>query len=257
MEDSEQANRQVRDASSFDAFTPIETKNINQIIIERLVELMRTGEITPGQKIPSEKELMRKFDVGRSSVREALHSLVAMGFLESRPGKGYFVTQVAGEVSREHLVRLATNKQAYCHIMEARHELDITIARLAVERATPSDLAKLESTHERIVEAADRGEDIRPLTSLFHLAVAEMTHNPVFVQLLGALIPSWKAAATHKRIPDDEHLKLHRLLLESLRKRDVEQMIQLMDEYHAIARKFYVDGDWEAGGEAEDATSDT
>lgn len=234
MEYDEQISRQPPDSLSLDAFSPIKTQSLSQAILERLVNLLRTGEIAPGQKIPSEKELMGRFAVGRSSIREALHALVAMGFLESRAGRGYFATQAHGQESHEYLIRLATSEQDYCHVVEARHELEVAIARLAVERATPSDFAALENTHQSIVHAFNRGDDIRPLMSLFHLAIAEMTHNPVFVQLLGALIPSWKASAERKSITDEQHLKLHQLLLDSLKKKDVERMVQIMNEYYVL-----------------------
>jgi len=63
--------------------------------MEKIIELMGSGALKTEQKLPSEKEFMVSFEVGRSSIREALRSLVAMNLLETRPGKGYFVSPLA------------------------------------------------------------------------------------------------------------------------------------------------------------------
>ena len=180
---------------------------------------------------------MERFAVGRSSIREALHSLVAMGMLESRAGKGYFATQpVLGEPLGS-LVGIATSQYEFEHIREARRELELVIARLAIERATSEDFERLEETHRKIVEAAKKGENLRHQTSEFHLAIARMTHNPVLVQLLGALVPSLKATES-QRLPDDDHLRLHGELVEAIRQRDLDLVLRLTEQGVSLARPF-------------------
>lgn len=246
MSSDDQVVRQVDTASSASshdaAYAPIETRNLNQIISERLLGLIRSGAIQPGERLPSEKELMRRFGVGRSSVREALHSLVALHMLEARPGKGYFLSESLANIPSNLLADLATREMDYLHLMEAREALEIAIVRLAVKRATPLDLKNMTAIYEEIHRAAAEGQDITQYTGKIHQAMAEASHNPVFVRLLEVLMPLWPMKMMRRTITAEEHLRLHRRLIDGLQERNEEKIVKLMREHLATTREYYFGG---------------
>src|SRR5215211_6643340 len=71
---------------------PVSTERVSDVIAERLTEAIRDGTLQPGDRLPTEAELAREFQVGRTSVREGLQKLRAHGLIESRQGLGAFVT---------------------------------------------------------------------------------------------------------------------------------------------------------------------
>src|SRR6187200_2164784 len=72
---------------------PVSTERISDVIAERLATAIRDGTLNPGDRLPTEAELAREFQVGRTSVREGLQKLRAHGLIESRKGLGAFVTE--------------------------------------------------------------------------------------------------------------------------------------------------------------------
>jgi DNA-binding FadR family transcriptional regulator len=233
------------------AYAPIQTKSVNKIIFDRLVGLIRSGAVAAGDKIPSEKELMKRFGVGRSSVREALHALVTLRMLEVRPGKGYFVAADLPDVPTDLLADLVSREKEYLNLMEAREALEVAIARFAIKRATPADFEGMLAIFEDIEEAAGAGRDITAFTGRIHLALAEATHNPVFVRLLEALMPLWPMEIMRRTISVEEHLRLHKALIDGLREGDEVKMVLLMREHLSITREYYL------GGAIREATQDS
>jgi len=78
-------------------FKGVKTINTKQAIVHQLISLIKRGSLKPGDKLPSENELMEMLKVGRSSIREAKQILAAMNLIETRPGQGSFVKEVGPE----------------------------------------------------------------------------------------------------------------------------------------------------------------
>jgi GntR family transcriptional repressor for pyruvate dehydrogenase complex len=76
-------------------FQPIVTKKIYEEIVDQLRDLIARGELKPGQKLPSEREMSESMGVSRASVREALTAMEAIGILDIRPGEGTFVKETS------------------------------------------------------------------------------------------------------------------------------------------------------------------
>src|SRR4051812_20746668 len=92
------------DVSNGKALTavPIDTRKRADQVRDKLVQMIREGELHEGEKLPSEPQLSAMFGVGRSSVREAVQSLIGLGVIEMRPGRGAYVRRL----SLEDLVRM-------------------------------------------------------------------------------------------------------------------------------------------------------
>jgi len=186
-------------------FDEISSKNSAQQVMEEVISLVEEEGFSAGEKIPSEKELMEYLDFGRSTIREALHALVAIGVLESRPGKGYFVRQYhkIPLYSNEFLSRIMDD-DSFFDLMESRKIVERSIFMIAAERATDEDIENIESSLARLKEALEADRDnITNLTTDVHFAIARATQNQILVGLLEQLSPiiaeKSKARASHPR----------------------------------------------------------
>ncbi len=221
-----------------DLLTPVKTANLSHRIVDRFVQAIERDELTPGRKLPSEKELMNAFQVGRSTVREALHSLVTLRLVEVRPGKGYYVRETGLIATGRDLVRFSVSEKDFLDVMEAQEEIEPRIAHLAAQRALPEDLQKLEDAYAEI-EAAAAKQQYR-YTGAIHLGIVHATHNPVLVRIMETLLPMFPGRVRGRTIPVAEELQMHRKLIDGLRKGNGKTMERLMLEHIRTTREFYV-----------------
>lgn len=160
-------------------------------VMERVQLLIDQRGIAPGQRIPSERELQQGFGVGRSTVREALRALEALGVLEIVQGRGAFVRPPSGaEASKLHISgdKLSEDWSTLGAVVEARMLIERETARLAALRRTPIQLDRMEASLKAFNEARHRA-DLPALVLAdveFHAAIAEAA-NPVLAHCLRSL----------------------------------------------------------------------
>jgi len=161
-----------------------------EVISEHLELMIFLGKLQPGDKIPSERDLMAQFGAGRSSVREALFTLQRKGLLAVRPGAAARVTRptadnMVSELSgaARHLLR---QPEGVRDLQHARALLEIGLARNAALRGTEADVAELGRALEENRQAADQEEFFRT-DQLFHYTLAAISHNQIFTSLNTAL----------------------------------------------------------------------
>ena len=151
-------------------------------VIEQFREAIEAGLWAPGSQIPTETELVEMLGVGRGVVREALATLKAFGLINSRPGRGTFVTMRPAELAT-WIVAIGSDQR---ELLEARYGIDAWINYLAAQKATPEDIeriAKLEAQMERAATENRSVEEIVLLDGGFHTAMATATHNSVLARL--------------------------------------------------------------------------
>ena len=196
---------------------------IYEKVVEKLKESISRGDILPGDPLPSERQLMDDFGVSRSSLREAFRVMELLGLIESVPGKGRFVRYPKSPAEDEKNIRLEDS--AVLELMEARRILDPAIAAESAMRATSSDLTKL----LRVLTATEKklGQpNMRAQADFdFHIALAEATHNFVFVNITRMNFDL--IMATHDKIYNlledkDAFLREHRSMYEAILDHDVE-----------------------------------
>ncbi len=127
-------------------FQPIKRKRVYIEIINQLQNLIDKGELKPGDKLMSERELSEKLKVSRSSVREAFSALELMGILESRPGEGTFISSASATASAllpmSMLMLLGSASE---DLLELRWILEGEGAKLAAERASEENINQIKS----------------------------------------------------------------------------------------------------------------
>lgn len=149
--------------------------------------MLTTGELRPGDKLPSERDMAESLGVSRASVREALTTLEAIGILEIKPGEGTFVKPTSeAETFAPLTLVLTVEGNSGAQLMEVRRILEKEIAALAAERATAEDLNKIEKLLNQM-KAANNPHDAVETDLHFHFAIAEATQNTILVRLMNTV----------------------------------------------------------------------
>lgn len=171
---------------------PIKKRKLSDEVLDRLLALFDSGEIRPHDEMPSERELMERFQVGRPAVREALQSLERLGLIMIRHGERAKVLEPTGDwifdqidfSARQLLANSAENVE---FLKEARELLEAGIVKLAVERSIPADLRILERHLNAMRANKERRQEFLAADQEFHLALAKMTRNPILQTTMRAV----------------------------------------------------------------------
>lgn len=172
---------------------PLQQRRLSDDIIARIETLILEGSFRAGERLPAERALAEEFGVSRPSLREAIQKLVARGLLISRHGGGTFVSESLGSSFRDPMIELLEhNPEAQRDLIEFRHTLEGSCAYYAALRATEPDRERLKTAFERVQDSylrqgrISRAEEGRN-DALFHLAIAEASHNAVLLHTIRSL----------------------------------------------------------------------
>ncbi len=206
-------------------------------IVEQLVEHIQNGALQPGDKLPSERQLIQMLGVGRSSVREAIQGLVMMGLVEVRPGHGSYVkSNLHSFIPDLSKPGLSDNlqREMRLQLIEARRMIEIEIAAQAAVRAKPQQIELWRATFDDYVRYIDDFGDPRYLAAHadFHLSLADMSQNPFNVMLANAAIRAVPQTLREREFSfpksidlqqlRDSQVKLHRDILDAVASGDPE-----------------------------------
>ncbi len=169
-------------------FKPIRPKKISEEIVEQIKELISIGELKPGERIPSERELATMLGVSRPSVREAIMVLDAMGLLESRQGGGTYVRSLTAATLADPLSSMVEgNPRLLYALVEVRMGLETWSAHLAASRAKKDEVERMEKLLAIMKEQAARGGWDAEVDSQFHYAITAATHNTLLLHVLNTI----------------------------------------------------------------------
>ncbi len=181
-------------------FTKLSKINHYEEITNQLHAMIRDGTLKVGDKLPSTKEMAEQFGVGRSTMREALSALKAMGLIEIRQGGGCRV--IAAHHDRIELPEadsLRMNKVLFQELLEVRLALEVSIAALAAEKRTDEDVKGLDNIIQEMERSLGNDLEGERLDLLFHQSLAAMTHNSLMVQLFDSMMNYVETAIQHIR----------------------------------------------------------
>ncbi|MDN4522950.1 FadR/GntR family transcriptional regulator [Fictibacillus fluitans] len=170
------------------AYQKIKPKKIYEEVAEALHEMIRKGELKPGEKLDSVQQLAENFQVGRSAIREALTALKAMGLVEMRQGEGTFVREFDASAMIFPLsTAILMNQKDIKHLLQVRKILEGGAAALAAENRTESDIETLTQALKEMKEAVGNKELGEQSDLNFHLAIAGASKNPMLGQLMNTV----------------------------------------------------------------------
>lgn len=211
-------------------------------LVELLEMEIRSGRLSPGDKLPSERELSTEYSVSRSVIREALVQLAARGMIDSFPGRGSFVRTIdLGTASVALDTALRSHRPRVRDVIEARIALERETAALAARHATDEDLLQI----EQALSTFDRAQDVvmRARADVeFHVAVAVASHNPVYQFMLASLSTLMFELAL-RSLSDEgvaaEAVPLHDAVFAAIRAGDAEGASQSMVDHLEVAVRHY------------------
>lgn len=206
-------------------------------ICEQVRAQLSAGHLTPGDKLPAERDLALQFGTSRAAVREALRSLEMAGLIELRKGVkgGAFILEGdPGVVTRSfgdmvHLGRISLES-----LTESRMLIQDAVVRLASVRATDDDFDALERSIDRTEQLTleNKPEERRIQLVNFYRLLAKATGNEVMVIVVDALTDIvLKTLARLKVGPNRHTVKMHREIVQCLRRRQTEQACTLMSTH--------------------------
>ena len=223
-----------------DSLPPVR-QTATEVAMTRLIDLIRSGKLGPGDRLPPQRQLTGMLGLSYTIVREALRGLAAMGLIEIHHGQGVFVKSVSPEMLIEpEALFFLLEKEALTQAIEVRRILEVECIGLAAERATEEDLAKLRESLEAMKQAAP-GPLPLAHSPAFHLALAEASHNQVLVHMMRSFIRLIDQASSRiaRVVPgaiDIEFLQ-HQALYEAVALRDPKKARRRMILHIAEAER--------------------
>ena len=239
--------------SAVEAVRPVIRTSLSDEIIDQILDLIARNVLKPGDRLPPERELCKRFGVGRTSLREALRSLSVMGILDGRVGEGTFVRQDNEEFLRKTLERgLLLNAKKVQDLVETRLMLESETAAGAAQRATEADLRAIEETVNGMEAALAQPEQFLEFDLQFHLAVARATQNSILYSLLSmtrAYLKEWIEGSLAESGRDGQRARLsleqHQTIFRALKQGDPEAARQAMGEHilsSSVDLQSHIDG---------------
>jgi len=202
-------------------------------VISKVKELIISGILKPGDKLPAERKMALDFGVGRTQVREALHKLEFYGIIKTLPQSGSVINGLDIN-TLDGLISDVLNLQSYdfLSLVETREVLEVNAIRLCALRSTERDIKNLESAHSDFITYFDSSDRVS-YDFAFHRAIAEASHNPVFKAMLMIVIPDILNIYHRDRIcePNRKVITEHEQMLVAIKNKDGEKAAELMTQH--------------------------
>ena len=199
-------------------------------VISKIKNLISSGVLKPGDRLPAERKMAADFGFGRTHIREALHKLEFYGIIETLPQSGSIIKGLDIN-TLDGLISDVLNLQDYdfFSLVETRFILEVKSVRLCAERWNQEDMDAIEKAHRNYINNFNTTSKVG-YDFAFHRAIAEASHNPVLKAMLLVVIPDIMTVYEEERICENNTLagEEHSLLIEILKRRDGDAAAALM-----------------------------
>ncbi len=204
--------------------TPINQNALVDQVIDRITSALIHRELKPGDRLPTETELMTSLGVGRSSVREAVKVLQAMGIVEVHRGDGtYVATKASGSALNPMLYQLLIEPGTMKDIMELRRMFEPAFTVLAAQNATPEDIERIQQARLHFEDLVAQGKHTGDEDVRFHEAILQATRNPYVIRI-GEVILKIFIESVSKSVRKVPHTAVedHRKICDAILSKDEE-----------------------------------
>lgn len=185
-----------------DVFEPIAHDSVAEAVIHQLEDLVVSGILKGGTKLPSEREMSEQFEISRPKLREALKHLEEIGLLRVRHGEGSFIAPLGGTaLSPAFLDLYSRHPEAFFDYLEYRREQEAFAARLAAERATDSDKEILTAVLVNMDKAQEEQDfDASQIADItFHSAIVDASNNSTMIHMMASIYDLTKRGVFYNR----------------------------------------------------------
>lgn len=184
---------------------PIVRKKLSDEVFARLKHMIETGELKAGDDMPSERELMERYGVGRPAIREAMQALAGKGLVEISQGERAKVLRITAEsifrqVDLPAKMMLSGSSDSLEHLKSARIFFERGMIREAAARATPEHIAQLNALLDKQRQSLGNADAFIEADMEFHQYIAQISGNPIFAAVSGAMLGWLKSYHTEMLI---------------------------------------------------------
>lgn len=229
--------------------------NLSEGVVNQIMQVIKKGELKPGDKLPPEREMCTMFSVSRTVIRDALKMLVGLGVVTIRHGMGAYINEVdeAEDVSRLASL-LQISRGTVEELFQVREVLESQAVVWCTQNANEQDLQQLENIIRKGKELGDMGESkLALLDAEFHLKIVEAAGNKVLMRLMINLLDLLGENRTRTlMVPGRPRLSVmdHASIVEAIKQRDPElarqrMLSHLADVREAIRSVAQVPEEWE------------
>jgi len=213
---------------------PIHRETVMAMVARRIEQLVRSGDLKAGDRLPPEPDLAQMLGVSRGSLREALKGLMYLGLIKSRAGDGTYIQSSLSRVLNQHFQwMILLDEVKHLEIYELRKIIEPDAAALAAKRATRADIECLEAALDGLGEGRGNPELFHAFDIQFHDAFAQASGNAAIQTTMRMLYHATSEArkAVLPFIDDwDRHWRRHERVFVCIR-----------DHKPALARKAVLD----------------
>ena len=223
-----------------DPFTPIKNKRTFEEVAFKIKDLIFEGVLQPGDKLPGEGELARKFKVGRQSIREALRVLELSGFITVQAGFGggpVIQNTISKKINEMLLDAFKLGDFTVDEFTLARLGLEKMVLNEAIDNADKNDIMALEDNINQAKELIARNEAATTVNFDFHSLLAKASKNNVFILLESAINAIHLSLRSHSVVDlktSRAAVQAHAKILNAMLKKDREKAIALLDKHLRI-----------------------
>jgi GntR family transcriptional regulator, transcriptional repressor for pyruvate dehydrogenase complex len=215
---------------------PIERRNTYELVAESLLALISDRHLKPGDTLPTERELMQHYGVGRSSVREALRMLESRGLISAGGSGAFAVADFRNPLNDSLSLLLAVEEGSLRELFEVRRIVEGEAVALATERGEEVHLDRMRAATELMREGLGNRDEYIEADVAFHLTIAEATQNRMILHLMHAIRDQLeRALGSIYKIPGspERSIEDHGLIIEAMEAGKPDEARERMREHLA------------------------
>jgi len=222
-------------------------RKLSDEVFDRLKAMIVSGERAPGETLPSERELMARFGVGRPAIREAMQALANLGLVTISHGERAKVREVTAEAAIRQVdtvaqLLLSTSPESLEHLKEARQFFERGMVRRAAELATDEDVSALRGIVERQKSVAGDPTAFIHADMSFHTRIASITGNPIYAAVSEMMLGWLQEYHSHLLIwrgKSERTLAEHAAIIDRIEAHDPEGAEQAMTSHLQRSNHLY------------------
>ncbi len=238
---------------SHQAFRSVHRSRVSQEIVVQVQDLVTSGRLRPGDRLPAERDLAQSLHVSRSALREAIRVLESLGLLEVRAGQGTFLagrpTGPGGVPLTGSLLKAWDDQHK---LFEVRRVIEPDLAALAARRATAGHIEQMRAALGEQKGQIQRGRTGIQADTSFHILLAEATGNAILLQIMRSLLETLgksREASLQRGGRPAQSLEQHQAILQAIEARDPKlaerqmlEHIQTMEEFAFLGTVWFEGG---------------
>lgn len=216
-------------------FDLVRPESLDSQLSRQLLDYLLSGNIAPGERLPSERVLAESLKVSRQAARNAVKSLAVLGIIDTRGGSGsYLVSRQSDLLPRVIEWGILLSQSWATDLIDTRYQLEVLLAGMAAERRTDKQLEAMRAIFRQMQEARDDYEAYAEADAKFHIAVAAASGNSLLAGVLGniaSLLKAWAVRVITSAGETETSLPMHEAVLTAITDQDAAAARLAMEKH--------------------------